>query len=223
MKDLNRKAFGGLLLLLISLAVFLFLPAWTLDYWQAWVFLAVYSLSTLAITLYFMKMDPKLLERRVIMGGEKQRSQKIIKCFLVLTFVAVIVFPAIDHRFAWSAVPPPVVVAGEALVVLGFVIMFFVFKENPFTSRIIEVEAEQKVIATGPYAVVRHPMYAGSLVMLSGVPPALGSWWGLFTIIPITLVIVWRLLDEEAFLIKNLPGYSEYRTRVRHRLVPLIW
>jgi protein-S-isoprenylcysteine O-methyltransferase Ste14 len=116
-----------------------------------------------------------------------------------------------------------VVVAGEALVVLGFVIMFFVFKENPFTSRIIEVEAEQKVIATGPYAVVRHPMYAGSLVMLSGVPPALGSWWGLFTIIPITLVIVWRLLDEEAFLIKNLPGYSEYRTRVRHRLVPLIW
>ena len=134
-----------------------------------------------------------------------------------------IVFPSVDHRFAWSAVPPYIAVAGDVLVALGLLIVFFVFKENTFTSAIIEVGTEQKVISTGPYALVRHPMYIGGLVMLLGVPLALGSWWGLFTIIPITIVIVWRLLDEEKFLIKTLSDYSEYRNKVRYRLVPFIW
>jgi protein-S-isoprenylcysteine O-methyltransferase Ste14 len=120
-------------------------------------------------------------------------------------------------------VPPYIAVAGDVLVVLGLLIVFFVFKENTFTSAIIEVGTEQKVISTGPYALVRHPMYIGGLVMLLGVPLALGSWWGLFTIIPITIVIVWRLLDEEKFLIKTLSDYSEYRNKVRYRLVPFIW
>lgn len=132
-------------------------------------------------------------------------------------------FPAIDHRFAWSTVPPYVSFAGDGLVALGLLIIFLVFKENTFTSAVIEVDAEQTVIATGPYRLVRHPMYAGALVMLLGVPLALGSRWGLLTIIPIALVIVWRLLDEEKFLARNLPGYSEYRSKVKARLVPFIW
>jgi len=135
----------------------------------------------------------------------------------------VIEFPAIDHRFAWSTVPPYVSFAGDGLVALGLLIIFLVFKENTFTSAVIEVDAEQTVIATGPYRLVRHPMYAGALVMLLGVPLALGSRWGLLTIIPIALVIVWRLLDEEKFLARNLPGYSEYRSKVKARLVPFIW
>ena len=119
--------------------------------------------------------------------------------------------------------PPYVVAAGDVLVAIGFLINFFVFKENTFASAIIEVGTGQKVISTGPYALVRHPMYIGWLVTFLGVPLALGSWWGLFTIVPITLVIVWRLLDEETFLAKELPGYSEYRNAVRYRLVPFIW
>jgi protein-S-isoprenylcysteine O-methyltransferase Ste14 len=120
-------------------------------------------------------------------------------------------------------VPPYTVAAGDILVMLGLLIIFLVFKENTFTSAVIEIATEQKVISTGPYAFVRHPMYIGALVMLLGVPLALGSWWGLLTIIPITLVIVWRLLDEEQFLTKKLSGYPAYRSQVRYRLVPFIW
>ena len=225
MKDLSKKVFVGFLQLFIGLAVLLFLPAWTLDYWQAWIFLAVYSLSVLAVTLYLMKKDPALLERRISTGpgSEKQRSQKILNFLISKALFVVVVVPVIDHRCAGSAVPLYVVAAGDVLVALGSLIGFFVFKENTFASAIIEIGTGQKVISSGPYALVRHPMYFGWLVTFSGVPLALGSWWGLFTIIPVTLVIVWRLLDEETFLAGNLPGYSEYQNRVRYRLVPFIW
>ena len=225
MNDLNRKAFTGLMNLIVVLALLLFLPAWTIDYWQAWIFLAVFSVSVLAITIYLMKEDPKLLERRVNAGpgAEKQKSQKIIQLLATIAFVAVLVVPAIDHRFGWSTMPTYVVAIGDLLVVLGLFIIFLVFKENTFSSGTIEVGSEQKVIATGPYAHVRHPMYIGALIMLLGMPLALGSWWGLFTIIPMTLVIAWRLLEEEKFLAENLSGYSDYRNKVRCRLVPLVW
>jgi protein-S-isoprenylcysteine O-methyltransferase Ste14 len=225
MNDLNTKAFGGLLNLLICMASLIFLPAWTLKYWQAWVFLFAFFVPALAITLYLMKKDPKLLERRVKGGAaaEKETSQKIIQGFAALAFGATIVFPALDHRFKLSIAPAWAVLGGDALVLLGFFAVFLVFKENTFTSGIIEVSAEQRVISTGPYALVRHPMYLGALVLLLGVPLALGSWWGLLTMIPMTFVLVVRILFEERFLGKNLPGYSEYRNLVRYRLVPLIW
>jgi protein-S-isoprenylcysteine O-methyltransferase Ste14 len=225
MNDLNKSAFGGLLSLLGVLALALFLPAWTLDYWQAWVFLGVFGLSVLAITVYLMTTDPKLLERRVQAGpvAEKERSQQVIQILASVAFVALFVFCAIDHRLGWSDVPPYVVVAGDVLVALGLLIVFFVFKENTFTSAIIEVDTEQKVISTGPYALVRHPMYLGGILMLCGVPLALGSWWGLLAVIPIAVVIVWRLIDEERFLVKNLPGYAAYQDNVKYRLVPYVW
>jgi protein-S-isoprenylcysteine O-methyltransferase Ste14 len=225
MNDLNQRAYTGLLSFLIVLAVMLFLPAWTLAYWQAWIFLAVFSVATLAITIYLMKNDPKLLERRMHSGpsAEKERSQQIIQSLAMAAFIAVIVFPVIDHRCGWSRVPAPVAVVGDVLVALGFLLIFFVFKANTYASSIIEVGTEQTIVTTGPYALVRHPMYIGALVMLFGVPLALGTWWGLFTIIPMTLVLVWRLLNEERFLAKNLAGYSEYRTKVRYRLLPFIW
>jgi protein-S-isoprenylcysteine O-methyltransferase Ste14 len=225
MEDLNKRAFAGLARAAIGLAVLLFLPAGTVDYWQGWIFLAVFSASALAITVYLMKNDPKLLQRRMRAGpgAEKERSQKIILSVAFALFIAVAVVPAIDHRFGWSAVPWYVSVLGDALVALGFLITFLVFMENSFTSAIVEVDAEQKVVSTGPYALVRHPMYTGALIMLSGAPLALGSWWGLLTMIPITLVIIWRLIDEEKFLVRRLPGYSDYRNKVRYRLVPFIW
>ncbi|HEV3331198.1 MAG TPA: isoprenylcysteine carboxylmethyltransferase family protein [Bryobacteraceae bacterium] len=225
MNDLNRKALGGLVRFLIILMGLLFLPAWTLDYWQAWLFLAVFFGSSLAITLYVMKNDPQLLERRIRAGprAEKEKSQKIIQLLASIMFLVAIVLPAIDHRFGWSPVPPYVVVAGDVLVALGFLMVFLVFKENSFASATIEVGAGQKVVSTGPYAMVRHPMYLGGLLIFAGVPLALGSWWGLLILVPSTAVIIWRLLDEEKLLVVSLPGYSEYRAKVKHRMMPLIW
>jgi protein-S-isoprenylcysteine O-methyltransferase Ste14 len=225
MSALNIRAMAGLLQLLIIMAAIIFLPAWTLDYWQAWTFLAVFFASVLAITVYLMKNDPKLLERRANAGpgAEQEKSQKIIQSLAAIAFIAMFVVSALDHRFGWSSVPPYVSLLGDVLVALGLYFVFLVFKENSFASGTIEVGAEQRVIATGPYALVRHPMYIGALVMLLGVPLALGSWWGLLTIIPMVLVLVARLLDEEKFLAKNLAGYSDYQSKVKSRLIPLIW
>ena len=226
MTDLNKKAFIGLLWLIGIMAVSLFIPAWTVDYWQGWVFLALFAGPAVAITLYLMKYDPKLLERRMRAGpvAEKEKVQRIIQTIASGSFIAMLVFPAIDHRLGWSGTMPVYVsVAGDSLVVIGWLVVFLVFRENSYASSTIEVGAEQKLVSTGPYAVVRHPMYVGGLVMLWGVPLALGSWWGLFTIFPITAAIIWRLLDEENFLAGNLPGYPEYRNKVRYRLAPFVW
>ncbi len=225
MKDLNRKAYTGILRLFIGLIVLLFLPAWSFDYWQAWIFLAVYSLSALAVTLHLMKNDPGLLERRINAGSstEKRRSQKFLHFAVSKALIVLVVVSAIDHRYAWSEAPLYVNAGGDVLVALGFALNLFVFKENTFASAIIVVGAGHKTIVTGPYALVRHPMYLGWSVAFSGVPLALGSWWGLLALFPIVPVIIWRLLDEETFLVRNLPGYAEYQDRVRYRLVPFIW
>ena len=225
MNSLNRKAFGGLLFLFVVMAVLLFIPAGTLDYWQAWLFLAVYFSLSLAITLYLMKHDPQLLARRMSGGptAETEPAQKIIMWFASLSFIGLLAVSALDHRFGWSHMPPSIAVGGDALMALGWLAIFFVFKENTFTSATIELAPDQKVISTGPYALVRHPMYGGALFLLLGIPIALGSWWGVLVLVAMVPALVWRLLDEERFLARNLPGYVAYQGKVRFRLVPGIW
>jgi protein-S-isoprenylcysteine O-methyltransferase Ste14 len=223
--SLAAKTILGFMQLFVFLGAALFAPAWTLDFWQAWVYLFVFTASSALITVYLWKHDPKLLERRVQAGphAENEKSQRIIQVFASLAFIGILVVPSLDHRYLWSRAPLFVVIAGEVLVALGFLAVFLVYKENSFTSATIEVAVDQKVISTGPYAIVRHPMYAGALVMLFGTPLALASWWGTLMIVPMTFVIVVRLLNEETFLKKNLPGYTEYCRRVRFRLVPWFW
>jgi protein-S-isoprenylcysteine O-methyltransferase Ste14 len=225
MNDLNRRAFGGLLRMALFLAVLVFLPAWTVSYWQGWICLALFLACATGITLDLIQHDPKLLERRMSAGAgaEKEKSQKIIQTLAAMAFVATFVVPALDHRFAWSVVPIYAMIAGDALIVLGFLFVFWVFRVNSFTSGIIEVAAEQRVISTGPYGLVRHPMYFGALIMLLGVPIALGSWWGVLTLIPMTVILILRLVDEEIFLARSLPGYAEYRQKIKYRLVPFAW
>jgi len=225
MDRLQRKAFRGLLILFLVMAALLFLTAGTIRYWQAWVYLAVFFGASFLITLYLAKHDPALLKRRLRGGpwAEKEQTQKIIMAFTSIGFLALIVTPALDFRFGWSAVPLPIVAAGNALVVIGYAIIFLVYKENTFTSATIEVAKDQRVISTGPYALVRHPMYAGGLLYLLGTPLALGSWWGLAAFAATLPFLIWRLVDEEAFLVKNLPGYAEYREKVRFRLMPGVW
>ncbi|MBI4165178.1 MAG: isoprenylcysteine carboxylmethyltransferase family protein [Acidobacteria bacterium] len=225
MTSLNIKALGANLGGFLAMAALLFLPAGTLDYWQAWAFLAVFGVSGLAITLYLMKKDPKLLQRRMHAGptAEKELSQKIIQSIASVGFFAALVFPALDHRFMWSPVAPYVSVAGDVLVALGSLIVILVCRENTFASATIEIAPEQKVVSTGLYALVRHPMYMGALFWFIGMPLSLGSWWGLFVLLLIMPALIWRLLYEEKFLAKNLAGYVDYREKVKYRLVPFVW
>jgi protein-S-isoprenylcysteine O-methyltransferase Ste14 len=225
MSSLHRQAFGGLAILILVMASLLFVAAGTLDYWQAWTFLAVYFAASLAITLYLIKKDPALLARRMSGGpfAEKEPAQKIIMSIASIGFVGLVVLPAIDHRLHWSQMSAYGALAGDALVLLGWLGIFLVFRENSFSSATIELAADQTVISTGPYAWVRHPMYVAGLVMLLGVPIALGSWWSTLIVAAILPALIWRLIDEERFLLRNLPGYADYCDRVRYRLVPLIW
>lgn len=225
MNDLARKTIVGFAQLSIGLGIFLFAPPWTFNFWQAWVYLFLFVASIALITAYLWNKDPKLLELRVNAGpgAEKEQTQKLVQIFASLAFIGILILPSLDHRFSWSDVPVAVVVVGDVLAALGFLTIFFVFKENTFTAGTIEVFPDQRVISTGPYAIIRHPLYSGALVMLFGTPLALGSWWGLLMFIPMMFIIVWRLLDEETLLSKSLPGYTEYVQKVHYRLVPLIW
>ena len=223
--SLRKRAFEGLAQFLVALAAFLFLPAWSLRYWQGWVFWFEFSLLVSLITVYFLGKDPALIERRLKAGplAEKQKKQKTIQWFANFFFVSLIVFPGLDHHFGWSHAAVPAVFVGNGFVALGLGIVFLVFRENSYTSGIIEVGEEQTIVTTGPYRLVRHPMYSGAILLLVGIPLALGSLWGLLICVPMVAVIVWRLVDEEKYLSKNLPGYGEYRTTTRYRLVPRIY
>lgn len=225
MNKVNRDALIGLLRLLVVLPAFIFIPAWTLQYWQAWICLLVFFVSVAGITLYLMKANPALLARRIKAGAkaETEKTQKVIQLFAAILFLAIFVVPALDHRFQWSRVPLSFEIAGDVLIPAGFAIVLWVFSVNSFTSAVIEVSSGQQVITTGPYAIVRHPMYFGSLVMLLGIPPSLGSWWGLIAVAALAGVIVLRLLDEETFLAANLAGYKQYAARVNYRLAPFVW
>jgi protein-S-isoprenylcysteine O-methyltransferase Ste14 len=209
----------------IVLGILLFLPAWTLNYWQAWVFIVVFGIATNAIGVYLSLKDPELLERRKKVGpaAETRMAQKIIISIGFLSLIGVIVFSALDYRFGWSPVPAYVALLGDLLVALGLFVNLLVFRENSYGGSSIETVNDQKVISTGLYARVRHPMYVGVLIMVIGIPLALGSWWGL-AVLALTLpVLIWRILDEEKLLKKDLPGYREYAQKVRYRLVPYLW
>lgn len=226
---MDAKLFRKMVLQLLPFPVFmgalLFLPAGTLDYWQAWVFAGVFFVCSLVIALWLARADPKLLERRMNVGpaAETEASQKVIIVLAQLCFAASCVMPALDHRFGWSHVPTAVVVLGDVLIVLSNVAFAFVFRENSYGAANIQVMEDQHVISTGPYAIVRHPMYAGAVLLMPGIPLALGSWWGLLIAVPFVAVLVWRILDEERFPSERLAGYRDDARRVRYRLVPYLW
>jgi len=225
MKHLAAKAWLALVALDVVMGLLLFLPAGTVHYWQAWVYVSIFTGASVLTTLYLLRKDRALLERRMSGGptAEKRPAQKLIMLCTSIGFIAVLVVSALDHRFGWSAVPLGGVGVADALVVIGFYLISLVYRENTFTSATIEVTENQRVISTGPYAVVRHPMYASGSLYLFGTPVALGSYWGLVPVAAMMPFLIWRLFDEERFLAGNLPGYTEYEKRVRHRLVPFVW
>ena len=222
MSDLDAKAWLAFAASTAVVGLLLFVPAGTPRYWQAWAYLTVFFVASGAITRYLMLNDPALLRRRLRGGpsAEKETSQKIIMFFISIGHVALLVVSALDHRFGWSRPPAFLTIAADVLISLGLYIVFLVYRENSFSSATIEVAGDQRVISTGPYAVVRHPMYAGSFLYLLATPLALDSWWGLLAVAGMAPFFVWRLFDEERVLKEKLPGYADYCLRTRWRLIP---
>jgi len=225
MDPLYRRAITQGVVGMAVFVAFIFVPAGTWHYWQGWLFIAVFSVSTIGFTVYLALYDRPLLERRMNAGPqhEKESSQKIIVSLIILAFLVFILLPPLDYRFGLSPVPAYLSLVGDIAIATSFLFIFWVLKVNSFAAANISVADDHKVIDTGPYACVRHPMYAGGLWLFISMPLALGSWLTICLVPLILLVLCWRLLDEEKVLCRDLPGYNEYASRVRHRLIPYVW
>jgi protein-S-isoprenylcysteine O-methyltransferase Ste14 len=205
--------------------VLLFWPAGTLNYWQAWVFIAVFIVATLVPSVYLAMKDPAALQRRMKAGpiAETRTIQKLVITGTIVAVVAVLVVSALDHRFGLSHVPTPVVVLGNVLVGVGLGFAQLVVIQNSYAAATITVEADQRVVSTGVYGLVRHPMYVGTLIMMVGTPLALDSYWSLLATILAVPILALRIDDEEKMLRQELDGYDEYTQKVHYRLVPGVW
>jgi len=222
MRKLILQASRSFIIGVVAFGVVLFPAAGTLRYWQGWVFAVVFNGAANVLGIYLTLTDPALLARRMNMKETRPR-QRAFGPLVLLVSIALLVCCALDYRFGWSKMPPAVWLVGNALLLLSLLGHIFVFRENTYGGTTIRVVEGQHVITTGPYAIVRHPMYTLVLLMLIAIPLALGSWWGL-AFLPLYLAgLVWRILDEEKMLEEELPGYREYEQQVRWRLVPAVW
>lgn len=211
-----------LLIVVAVLLAMLFLPAGTWAFWEAWVYLIVLLVPALLVGAWLFRNDPALLERRMRMK-EPEKQQRAIIGLAYPVFFAAFLLPGFDRRFEWSSVPVAVVLLADVLVFLGYGMFFLVMRTNPYASRVIEVAPEQTVVTTGPYAVVRHPMYLGAVLMYVLSPLALGSWWALIPGAMMIPVFVARILNEETVLRRDLAGYEDYARKTRYRLIPGVW
>jgi len=205
-----------------ALLLILFLPAGTFAYWEAWIYLAILLIPMSIVMFYFLKKAPELLARRMKLK-EKEAEQKLIIKLSFIPFLLLFIIPGIDKRFGWSNIPITIIVVAEIFVFIGYILFFLVLKENQFASRVIEIEKGQTVIQSGPYRIVRHPLYMGAILMYVASPLALGSYWAIIPAIFIIPIFIARIINEESILTKELEGYSEYKLKTRYRLIPGIW
>lgn len=207
---------------MILVGILVFLPAWTINYPNGWLFMGILFIPMFIVGIVLFIKSPFLLEKR-LNNKEKQKTQQGVVKLSGLMFLGGFIISSLDFRFGWSKVPVWVVIVAVGLFLIGYVMYAFVLKQNAYLSRTIKVEANQKVISTGLYGVVRHPMYLATLLMFLPMPLILGSFYGLiaFTLYPVIIVI--RLLNEEKVLCCELDGYKEYQEKVRYRLIPFIW
>jgi protein-S-isoprenylcysteine O-methyltransferase Ste14 len=213
---------------LIEPAVFgllLFLPAGTFNYWQAWVFLVVFALSTWIPSIYLWRTNPVALQRRMHGGptAETRITQKVVIAGWYLTLATILVVSSLGRRFGSSPVPMAICLVGDVLVAVGAGVVMLTVIQNSHAAATVRVEAGQEVISTGMYGFVRHPMYTGNVIVMVGLPLALGSYWGLVFVVPGLIVLGLRIRDEEKLLQEELYGYREYTQKVRYRLLPCMW
>jgi protein-S-isoprenylcysteine O-methyltransferase Ste14 len=225
MMKTNLRATASTLVGLVAFGMILFLPAGTLSYWQAWVLIAVFTATTIVPTVYLGRTNPAALQRRMRAGpkAETRTAQKVIVTASVLDMLVMMAFSAFDHRMGWSSVPMWLCLFGDVLVATGLGAAMLVIIQNSYASATVTVEAGQPVVSGGLYRFVRHPMYAGDVILMAGIPLALGSYWGLLFVVPGVVVLVFRIRDEEELLSRELAGYREYAHQVRYRMLPYVW
>lgn len=221
-RQLLIKVLIRFVLAIIILSLNFFLPAGTIEFWEAWVYMGILFTPMIFVLIYLLKKDPELLERRMKIK-EKEEPQKVFVKLSFLVFFIAFIIPGFDYRFEWSEVPFIVIIIADLFIFIGYLLFFLVLKENTYASRIIEVEKGQKVISTGPYAIIRHPMYVAVLTIYVLSPLALGSYWAVLAVLPLPLIIILRIKNEEKILIDKLSGYREYTQKVKYRLIPYIW
>ncbi|MHB8054229.1 MAG: methyltransferase family protein [Candidatus Aminicenantales bacterium] len=219
---LKKKILVRVVLALGLLGLAFFAEAGTWRYWEAWIYMTILFIPVCGVILYFLKNDPEVMVRRM-RPKEREPVQKRIVSFAGILIVACILLPGFDRRFGWSAVPTTLVVAADVMILLGYAIFIRVIVENRYLSRIVEVTPDQKVVTTGPYAVIRHPMYVGTILIYFFTPLALGYWWALIPMALATGIFPLRIRNEESVLLRELAGYREYSQKVRFRLIPGIW
>ena len=207
---------------LLFVMLVIFLPAGSLKFWNGWLFIGVLFTAMIIVLAWLLVKDPDLLAKR-LRTKEKEKPQKIYLIFTWIVFLSIFIIPGLDFRFSWSDVPLPVVLVSTLLMLSGYLMFFFVMKQNAYASRIIEIQDEQMVIDTGLYSVVRHPMYLSSIILWGFASLALGSFYGLIPIIFFLASMIIRIRTEEKVLKSGLKGYDEYMKRVKYRLFPYIW
>jgi protein-S-isoprenylcysteine O-methyltransferase Ste14 len=222
LRALKRKVAVRFSLIFLILGLVFFLSAGTMKYYEAWAYLFTISVPMLIFGIYMFRHDPRFLERRM-RTEEKRKEQKLIQKAGVLPFLLVYLLPGLDRRFGWSAMPYSIALLGLAMVLLGYLMILYVFMTNSYASRVVDVEEGQQVITTGPYALVRHPMYVGVIFFYGVTPIALGSYWAMIPSLLIIPILVLRITDEEKELLENLRGYREYALKVKYRLIPYLW
>ncbi len=216
------SALTKLLAGLVLLGALLFLPAWTMNYPNAWLFLGILFVPMILVGLVLFFKAPELLKKRLD-NKEKEKTQRGVVALSGLMFPVGFVLSALDFRFSWSDVPLWLVIVSAVLFLVGYGTYAEVLRENAYLSRTVEVQEGQKVISTGLYGIVRHPMYLATLLMFLPIPLILGSFWGLIPFALYPAVIVIRILNEEKVLTDGLCGYAEYKSRVKYRLIPFVW
>ena len=214
----SAKFFSGLLLTF----VLLFVPAWTFKFWQAWLFAGILFIPMLGAGLILLKKNPELLKKR-LSAKEEQNEQKLVVLFSGIMFLAVFIIAGLNFRFGWIILPAWVSYAAAAVFLLGYVLYAEVLKENTYLSRTVEVQENQKVIDSGLYGIVRHPMYMSTLILFLSMPLVLGSVISFAVSLIYIPIIAKRIRNEEKILEQGLDGYSEYKQKVKYKVIPFVW
>ncbi|MBN1501262.1 MAG: isoprenylcysteine carboxylmethyltransferase family protein [Spirochaetes bacterium] len=222
MRSLGGTVIFRIVFLVVLIGLFTLPPAGTFDFWQLYVYLLFMIIPLMTALVYFIVNDPRLLMRRMH-TREKEKEQKAIQLTFTLFFLSAFVVSGLDRRFGWSDVPSAAVLAADFLGLMGYTLIFFVLKQNSYASRVVEVDKGQHVISDGLYGVIRHPMYAGVIIMWIPIPVALGSLPGLIPMASVPVLFILRILNEESVMKRELPGYEDYCVKTKYRLIPFVW
>ncbi len=220
--QLRRMVIERLLAAVLIFGAMLFLPAGTVLYWEGWAFMVILFIPMSAFAIYLLRYNPALLERRLRMR-EREPQQRVVIAVSSVVLLAVFLLPGFDKRFGWSSVPIWLIIAADIVVLFGYLLSILTLRENEYASRSVEVAQGQRVITTGPYSLIRHPLYLATVLIFGFSPLALGSYWALIPAALFPVVLVARILNEEKVLLRDLDGYADYCKVVRYRLIPGIW